>query len=150
MDNPPDIIGPFDYRMNICGPTCPRNFPWLGNPLGTKNLGHEVRKKKTPSRRRKYWGYQLPKWLVCLHVNKKAFCNHLSLTNGVFSFVKLRGVYACVSFIVCVLGWTVTHKSTRKLQFFFQYTPKMLLGGLEIMTKCVGYEAPSPSIYQHW
>merc|ERR1711973_96743 len=29
-----DIIGPIDYRMRVCGLTCPRNFPWLGNPLG--------------------------------------------------------------------------------------------------------------------
>jgi len=29
-----DIIGPIDYRLRICGLSCPRNFPWLGNPLG--------------------------------------------------------------------------------------------------------------------
>jgi len=34
VDIPEDIPGPIDYRMSICGPSCPRNFPWLGNPLG--------------------------------------------------------------------------------------------------------------------
>ena len=29
-----DIIGPIDYRMHICPLSCPRNFPWLNNPLG--------------------------------------------------------------------------------------------------------------------
>lgn len=29
-----DIPGPVDYRLHRCGFTCPRNFPWLGNPLG--------------------------------------------------------------------------------------------------------------------
>jgi len=29
-----DIIGPIDYRMHICPLSCPRNFPWLHNPMG--------------------------------------------------------------------------------------------------------------------
>jgi len=55
VDIPQDIPGPIDYRMSICGPSCPRNFPWLGNPMGNKNLGHNksTRTRKI-SRRRKY------------------------------------------------------------------------------------------------
>merc|ERR1711862_760116 len=39
-----DIIGPIDYRMHVCPLSCPRNFPWLHNPMGCNSKSEEINK----------------------------------------------------------------------------------------------------------
>lgn len=34
ISNNPDFSGIQNYYLHTCTLTCPRNFPWLGNPLG--------------------------------------------------------------------------------------------------------------------